>query len=344
MSQSQYTTRRSTKKVYEGIAAEDLAPDSTVLKVICPELTPGAVQGAIGAGITNGVTKITDRDGTPISVGYTSSNHIVATWEGGSNMRSPPQIRKGETVTVYQLADQDRYLWKAGGLGRDFRKTDRVTFEVAAMPDSSVGGEKNDTNTYSATLDSINQKMFIKSSKANGEAVAFNCEFDLKAGTMTISDDSESPGNRIHLDSGVVSGSPLFQVNLSTGLTLKFENENAMITVPKKLLINAGERIVLNSPMTVFNLSQAGAVIINAANIALNGAKDVIITGSVFGVSAASSKFAGILIAQGARIANIVKGALGGSYSPTTVNRPQESPLVSSSNTPDTSMTGTPYD
>lgn len=344
MSQSWTTTRNIPKMVYEGFAAEDIEENSVILKVICPELTPHAVIGPIGAGITKDTTKLTDRDGTAINVPVTTSNHVVASWEGGSNTRYPPSVKKGEPVEVYKVANQDKYKWRSSGQGRDFRKTDRITFEVGAMPEDGKGGEKSDQNTYSACLDSINKKMTIKNSKANGEAVAFSCEFDLKSGTFTISDDSASPGNRIHLDCGVVSGTPVFQVNLVSGLTLKFEDQNAMITVPKKLLINAGERIVFNSPLTVFNLREVGVVIINAANVAINGAKDVIITGSVFGVSAAASKFAGVLVAQAARILNIVKGSAGGNYTPATINRPEESPVVVGSNSPDTSMSGTPYD
>lgn len=344
MSQSSFTSRNVPKLVYEGTAAEDIEENSIILKVICPELTPHAVLGSVGAGITKSNTQLQDRDGTPINVPVTTANHIVASWESGSNQRYPPMIRKGEPVEVYQVANQDKYKWRTSGQGREFRKTDRIAFEIGAMPQDSQGGEKTDENTYSAYLDSVNQKMGLRSSKANGEAVAFSCEFDLKAGTMTISDDSASPGNRLHLDSGVVSGSPTFQVNLSTGTTLKFEGENGMITVPKKLLINAGERIVFNSPLTVFNLSKVGSVIVNAANVVLNGAKDVIVSGGVFGVNAAASKITGVLVAAAARIDSLKKGSAGSAYTATTINRPEESPVVNGSNTPDTDMSGAPYD
>jgi hypothetical protein len=344
MSQSSSTSRNIPKLVYEGYAAEDIEPDSVILKIICPELTPHAALGTIGAGVTKVNSKLTDRDGNPINVPITTANHIVASWENSSNQRYPPMIRKGEPVEVFKVADQDKYQWRTSSRGRDFRKTDRVVFEVGAMPSDGVGGEKSDTNTYSGGLDSVNQKMWLRSSRANGEATAFSCEFDLKAGTFTVSDDSPSPGNRIHLDSGITTGNPTFQVNLSSGTTLKFENENGMITVPKKLLINAGERIVFNSPLTIFNLNQVGAVIVNAANIVLNGAKDVIITGSVFGVNAAASKIGGVLVAAAARITSLKKGSAGSNYSPTTINRAEESPVVPGSNSPDTDMSGVPYD
>lgn len=343
MSQSDTTTRAISKIVYDGVAAEDIEDNSIVLKVICPELIPHAATGSVGAGITSTTTKLQNRDGTPITVPYTSANHIVATWEGASNMRYPPLVKKGEPVEIYKVANQDKYYWRSTGRGREYRKTDRIAFEIAAMSASDQGGEKTDDNTYSAYLDSVNKKAGFRTSKANGEAVAFKCEMDLATGTFTISDDSDSPGNRIYLDAGTSTGNPIFQVNLSTGLTLKFENENAMITVPKKLLINAGERIVFNSPLTIFNMSQVGAILLNAANIAINGAKDVIVGGSVFGVNTASSKIGGVLVAAAGRIASLVKGPAGSSFTATTVSRPEESPTNPGSNSPDTDMSGTPY-
>lgn len=343
MSQSDTTTRSNTKLVMEGVAAEDIEVKSTILKVIVPELTPHATTGTVGAGLTSGVTKLKDRDGNSINTNTSMANHVVATWGGESGMREPPRVRAGEPVEVWKGATQDKYFWRSTGRGRDFRKTDRMVIEIGAMSADGKGGEKSDDNTYMAYLDSIDQKMGLKSSAANGEVSAFSVEFDMKLGTMVVSDKNDGTGNRIFMDTGAKSGTPILQMNLSSGATLKMEGDNAMISIPKKLLINAGERIVFNSPITIFNQSTAGSIIFNAANIAINGAKDIILTTSVMGINAASTKIAGVLVAAAARIADLVKGSAGTNYKATTVSRPAESPDVPGSNSPDTSMTGPPY-
>jgi hypothetical protein len=322
--------------VYSGVAAADLAPDSTVLEIICPGITPGALEGTLDKGITTNTISLKDRTGAPITGTVTSSNHIVATWAGESNQRYPPLVRKGEPVKVERVADQDKFTWRATGSGRSFRTTDRVHFEVGATDPTKPGVEKDDTNTYSACLDSHNKVISVKSAKANGEACAFNMTADLAAGTFFVSDDTAGPGNRIYLDTGTKSGSPVFQVNISDGTAIKFQNGNIFVSAPKGVFISSKERIVFDSPLTVMNLSKAGAVIINAANIALNAASGAVITaGGVFGVNAAASKIAGMLATAALRVSSFAHGGVGGAYQPVSVGDPSTGSAVTPSNVSD---------
>lgn len=336
------TTRPGPYLIHSGNAAEDLKDNSVVLEIICPELSPNAMTGTVGAGITSGATKLKDRDGNLITSQVTTANHIVATWEGASNQRYPPMVRKGEPVEVYKVADQDKYYWRTTGKGRSFRTTDRLYFEIGAIDPNKPGTEKTDENTYSAYLDSDQKKVGFRTSKANGEAMALKMEADLAAGTFYISDDSDSPGNRIYMDMGTVSGVPTFQINLTSGIVFKFEKDNAFIKIPKKLEIDVGERIVFNSPLTVFNINKAGTFIVNAANVTINGAKDIVLAAAAIGLNGAT-KVGGVFVAASARIANAIKGSASGEYNGATVSRPQESPVSTPSNSPDTSMDGIPY-
>jgi hypothetical protein len=338
------TISKTPYTVYEGTAAEDIEENSVVLKVICPELSPHSPYGSVGAGITQGSVTLSDRDGNKISTPLTAANHVVATWEGASNQKYPPLIRKGEPVEVFKLADQNKFQWRTTGRGRGFRTTDRMYFDIAATDPSKPGVDKDDTNTYSLYMDSQNKKLGGKTSKANGEVAAFSFEFDLAAGTFHITDDSEEPGNRIFLDVGAKTGKPVFQVNLSTGLAMKFEKDDAYFKIPKKLIIDVGDRFILNSPLTIFNLSKKGAVIINASSVAINTARDFIVSASnAIGLSAAATKVGGILVAAGLRTPNAVKGAAGSDYKPVSVNRPEESPVSEANNQADTNMVGLPY-
>jgi hypothetical protein len=328
--------------VYTGNAVEDIEPDSTILKVISYDLTPNAFEGTIAPGITTNNISLTDRDGKPIKSTTTTTNHIVATWEGSSNMRSPPLIRKGEPVEIYKIGNQDKWWWRATGRGRDFRTTDRVIFEVGATDPNKPGAEKNDSNTYSAYLDSHNQKVGFKTSKANGEAVGFALEADLAAGTFYITDDSTSPGNRIFLDSGAKSGSPKFQVNISSGTTLLFDNDHCIIKVPKAFVVQSGERIVFDSPLTVFNLNKVGTIIINTSGFVVNATKDIILKASgVIGLNGVATKIMGVLAAGSVRLSGLFKGPVGSEYTPSAVSDPLEGSVSESNNSPDTT-TSTP--
>lgn len=330
--------------VHRGVAAEDIEPNSVILKIICPELIPGTSFGTLGAGITEGNVKLKDRDDKPISATIKNANHLVATWEGQTNVRYPPMVRKGEPVEVYKSGDQDKFYWRTKGQGRDFRKTDRIVIEVGASDPNKPSTAKDDTNTYSAYLDSHNKKVGLKTSSNNGEVAAFSMEADLAEGTFHITDNGQDPGNRIFMDTGAKSGVPVFQVNTSTGLTLKFEGDNLYIKVPGKCIVDAKERIVFNSPITVFNTDKAGTVIVNAMTIAINAGKDAILTaGSVIGLNAQSVKVGGVLITESLRAARAVKAALGSLYKAATIQRPAETPVVNSNNAADTSMIGVDY-
>ena len=343
-SQIKKPIRTSPYSTFSGVAAEDLDSNSIILKIICPELLPNTSFGTVGAGITEGSISLQDRDGNPIETPITTSNHLVATWEGNSNSRYPPRVRKGEPVEVFKIGNQDKFYWRTTGRGREFRTTDRVYLEVAAIDPTKPGATKDDTNTYSAFLDSENQRVGIKTSKANKEAIAFSMEADLKAGTFHISDDSEDPGNRVFLDTGAVSGVPAFHVNLISGTTFKMEGDNIFVKVPGKYVIDVGDRFVINSPIIVFNLEKVGDFIINTANVAINTSKDFIITAAnVVGINSISTKISGMLIAASLRTATAIKASAGSNYEPITISRPQESSVEGGSNNADTDLSGLSY-
>lgn len=330
--------------VYQGIAAEDIAKDSIILKVICPELLPQSASGTIGAGIVEGSVKLKDRDGNPITSNYTTANHLVATWEGKAGMRYPSLIREGEPVEVFKIGNQDKFYWRETGRSREFRKTDRVYVEIGASDPTKPGSIKDDTNTYTAYLDSDEKKLGFKTSQANGEVVAFSMEADLSQGTFHLSDNSDDPKNRIFLDTGTSSGQPAFHINLNSGATLRLEGDNLFIKIPGKMIIDVGDRFILNSPLSIFNLKQTGSIIINAANIAINGAKDFIVkSGNVIGLSSLSTKISGVLNAAAIKSMTIVKGNFGNDYNGVSIRRAEDTTPTNANNNADTDTSGISY-
>lgn len=343
MSDRQTTTRPLSVKLYQGFAAKDIEKDKIDLAILCPELFPNTAEGTLNAGVTTGTIKLKNRDGQDISSSFTSANHITAVWEGASNMKYPPLIRKGEPVELYQVADQDKWFWRTTGKGKVFRTTDRVHFEISATDPTKPGVENDDTNSYTIYADSDEKKIGIKTSKANGEAMAFVMEADLAAGTFYIADQGGNPGNSLFMDTGGASGVPAFQISLSSGVALKFEGENAFLKIPKNFFVSAGDRIVMDSPLMVFNRQKSGTIIFNAATIAFKSASDIVFDAIVVGLNTTSTKIVGILAAASAKITNLIKAPVNGQYNGASCDRPEETPATTPNNSPDTSMTGTPY-
>lgn len=325
--------------MYNGVAAKDIEPDSTTLLVICPELMPETAYGTLDAGITTSQHKLKTRDGKPINAQTVTSNHLVATWEGKSNQRYPPLIKKGEPVEIYKAGNQDKFLWRATGRGRDFRSLDRLVTEVSASDPSKPPREKDDTNTYTSYMDPVNKKVGFKTSKDNGEVSAIAFDADLAKGTATLSDDD---GNFIMLDTGKVSGAPFLHMALNTGITIKLQDKDLLIKVPGKMLVSSGDRMIFDSPITIFNLEKKGSFIVNAASVAFNAAGDIIhAAGGVLGLNGAAAKVKGMLVAATMRVGDISRGPLGPEYTGPTISQPLESPVRDGNNTPDTAMSPT---
>jgi hypothetical protein len=211
-----------------------------------------------------------------------------------------------------------------------------VVFQVSATDPTKPGTANDDTNSYTAYLDSHSKKVGFKTSSVNGEAVGMAVEADLDNGTFCITDNGKSPGNRIYLDTGAKSGSPKFQVNIQSGATFLFDNEHCIIKVPKGIIIQSGERVVIDSPLTVLNIAKTGSVIINAGSFALNTVSDAVFAvGGVIGLNAIATKVMGTLVSGATRVAKLAKGSLGGAYQPVTLSDPLEGSVSNANNSSD---------
>ena len=243
---------QATKQtMYLGRAAEDLTLTGTELKVIIPELTPSALSGTFAAGTTESKVELKNLTGGTITASPTSANHIIAVWEGTSNMAYPPSIKKGEMVEVIKYGDSDRYYWNEKGRDRNLRQLDRFRLETSASP--NLNEAKNDSNTYFIELNGISGSFTIKTSKANGEPFAYVIQIDAKKGTVLISDDAGDTPNRIFLDSGANGGTPCVQLNNSKNSTISLLGEDIIISAPRDIMLNAARQIVSTTAVATLN-------------------------------------------------------------------------------------------
>lgn len=344
MSGGERLTHSSPYSVYQGVAAADIELDSMLLYVICPELMPHTTTSDLAPGKTTGTITTTGRSGAPINTKITTANHLEATWDGADFMRYPPMIRKGEPVEVFQRLDQDKLSWRSSPYGRMSRKTDRLCFEVSATGEN-MDAAKTDSGSYSVELNSINQTLSVRTSTANGEATGFRLGVDMKKGTWFATDNQDEnvadTANRVFMDTGAVSKTPTYQINLNSGIAVRMVKKDMHVTIPGKLFINIADRMVLNVPLMVLNPEKPGNIIANVIGLSIKATKDVVLTASgVLGVNVASSKFSGIVVANGFRGLNFVTGAVGSLFNGVSIgNVPQGTP-VDGKNSPDTDVSG----
>jgi len=110
---------------------------------------------------------------------------------------TPPDVRRGEQVMIYQFADSDGdYYWNTLRNDLSMRKLETVVYAISGT--QAEGAAVDASSSYVMGISSHQKKLWITTSKANGEPFAYGVTFDLAAGNIMINDDI---GNYFTLDS-----------------------------------------------------------------------------------------------------------------------------------------------
>lgn len=225
-----------------GIAAENKPLTSTQLNIVAHELIP-SIDGQVGVNPETVVTSGTKPDGTEYQTSVQSDVVITAIWlPYGSNRVTPPDIRRGERVMVYRLADTDQYYWRDLGLDSDKRRLETVIHAWNANPgitDSSFDA----SNAYYFEVSTHNKTITLGTSKANGEPFTYTFQLDSGSGVVSLSDDI---GNFVSLDSNEQ------RITLMNSAQSFFDmhGKNLSISVLGDIDIKAGKSIKLTSGTT----------------------------------------------------------------------------------------------
>lgn len=180
-----------------GIAAENKKPSSHMLEVTPIEQVP-YIDGEITADFTTIESEGIDKDGNKYSAKALVGNTLPCKWlPMGSNRITPPDVRRGEIIFIYQYADANKFYWRSAGLRDYLRRLETVVYAFSATKDESV--KKLDmTNSYSVEVSTHSKLITLHTSKANGEPYAYTFQFNCDKGGVTLTDDI---GNFLELNS-----------------------------------------------------------------------------------------------------------------------------------------------
>lgn len=200
-----------------------------------------------------------DASGVIKSTKIKFNKSIKAEWLPiGSNRKSAPDIRRGERVQVYRLGDTNRYFWKEMGLDDDLRRLETVIFAISNCSDNDkVKLEASDF--YFLEFSTHAKLITLKTSKSDGEPFEYLAQFDTKAGSFLIEDDTD---NRIHL----VSAERLLEFHNADKSFIRLEkkkirmhaDEDVEITT-KRLKISATESIATDTKTQTVNATTYSA-------------------------------------------------------------------------------------
>lgn len=199
-----------------GTVMTDLISGNAPIDILPHELITN-IDGDVGAKDKLADT-VTASDGSVYNVNMNKGSVLTAIWHSNnSNRVTPPNVRKGEKVEVYQYGDSDKYYWKTMGSELDLRKLEHVKYVFVNVPG---GGETQieDSNSYSFTVSTLNKFIKIHTADNNGELTTYDFEIDTKEGIVKLID---GRGNKVEL----LSGTDTLTVKTNNILNLITDNE-----------------------------------------------------------------------------------------------------------------------
>jgi hypothetical protein len=180
-----------------GLVAQNKPLNTDVIDVT-PIEELNMLEGEISANQTD--IKATGKDGNDktYSTSVKSTVTIKASWLpfGNSNRISSPDVRRGESVMIYQFGDADKYYWVTLKQDNHLRRLETTIFAFSA---TSKEVEKLDaSNSYFLEVSTHRKIVTFHTSTANGEPFSYDIQIDAGKGSVTVTD---NVGNTILLDS-----------------------------------------------------------------------------------------------------------------------------------------------
>lgn len=257
----------SYKMVGIGIAALDKKPNDVALDVFMQETLP-STSGKLSEVKNNKVDTLSNNNAN--SYKANKGKTITCKWKGtsGSNRMSPPDIRKGESINVYQYGGTDQYYWEPFSYEMDLKTTECVVYGFSNK-------NKKATNTNEASrlsemkkmyyfmVDTINKLVKFHSNKDNGEYTTYDFDIKTKDGILQVYDGN---GNYLQLNSktntwdltakGNVTINVGGNTNITTAGTTTIKSANNVVMGPTTFT----DQVTLNKGMTAAEDVVAGGI------------------------------------------------------------------------------------
>lgn len=293
--------------IFLGTAVEDKKPFERTIKVHLQELLP-FMAGEVTPIDTKNVVKSIDGYSSQVE---TTNNVEAKYFDGFTNRRYPPDIRKNEQLLIFNYADSDTYYWISAGRDDHLRKKERLNLSVSDTP--NVVDELTDDNTYFIELDTLHEKKIrISTSKSDGEKYRYLLMIDSKANTVTLCDDNN---NEILIE----SDTPRVRLRNHDGTLLDLAQKNMTLIVPEDFLLKVGRQAVLDVPvLSLVNSRGDGCTEWNVQDVSIKASKSMVIKSPCIELDGAVHIKR--LVSGPVQATGYSTGDDGGSYNPVSIN------------------------
>lgn len=167
-----------------------------------------------------------------------TSNCIIAEWlPWGTNRHTPPNVRRGEKVMLWQYDNVDKYYWTIMGTEDYLRRLETVVWNFSDTRDESVKKLTAD-NSYSVIMSTHTKEITIQTAKSDGEEFEYIIKLDVEKSMFVLTD---SDLNQITLESK------------EKRIALRNSDETSIVIDKKNITLTAPETIELNSKKVLVN-------------------------------------------------------------------------------------------
>lgn len=193
------------RMVSVGYAAENLDLESDVLKVYPAELLPFA-DGELTGDYSEFTESMPDGDGVVKESFVHTSNTVSSKWlPFGGNQISPPNVRRGMRIELYQSADNnDQYYWRYSGIDNHLMRLETVIFAFSNTRDESTT-KLTPENSWFLEVSTHTKTVTLQTNKSDGEPYAYTFQLDASYGRFVFKDDDgqiieqDSPERRLYM-------------------------------------------------------------------------------------------------------------------------------------------------
>lgn len=180
-----------------GLAAENKRMDTNQLNVF-PMEALNAYDGELRVNPQEIHTQATDANGNAVEFRVLTDTVLTADWMPiDSNRLSAPDVRRGEEVEIWRLADSDCYYWRSRSTRLGQRTLESSIYAWAAAPDIT-DEKRNASNSYFLEISTHLGHVTLSTSQKNKEPFGYRLQINTRDGKVVLEDQT---GNTIYLDS-----------------------------------------------------------------------------------------------------------------------------------------------
>jgi len=175
--------------VGQSTVASTKETNSHEIMVYPPLLFPTA-DGGVTADVARVKKDAVDSMGKKVNTDMLKSNKTVpATWKpiGEPNRLTPPDVREGTPVSLYQFAGSSDYYWTTFGFAAETMRCETIVYGWNAMPDDNEDSKYDLSKYYTVTIDTRGGSMSVRNSNANGEKSLIEAKLNFMEGNIMLS-------------------------------------------------------------------------------------------------------------------------------------------------------------